>query len=238
MESSVTQLYSLGLSLGWGQGIFQSQGYRDSFLLVAPPWGNECVPEGIGLCVLGNPSSGVFLHCLFKDAFPPSSGAGGRWDLGSVLTIPKVPPGVSPDWQQGGPASRLRIGREVLQTGGRTLDCSTFTVPAVGRRMLSLSLSLSLSPSLSPVLGTAAFSLSQLFPRSLWCPGGGDRQDPRQVLGPLSATALQPPGSVCTQGRGRVAFSAPRMEDGQGLLTKACSDRIRGNGFKLTEGLD
>lgn len=102
----------------------------------------------------------------------------------------------------------------MLQTGGRTLDCSTFTVSVLARGMLSL------SPPTVPGMG--ALSLPHLFPRSLWCPGGGDGQDPRQELGPLPATPLQTPTP-----RGCV-----HLGEGQGGLQGTKDRRQRGSFYK------
>lgn len=71
------------------------------------PWGNEYVQAGIGHSVLGNPLSSVFLHCLFKNAFssPPEPAGGGTRAVFSPFI--RFFPVSLPDWQQGGPASRL-----------------------------------------------------------------------------------------------------------------------------------
>lgn len=49
----------------------------------------------------------VFLHCLFKDAFPPAPepAVGGTQAVFSPFI--RFFPVSLPDWQQGGPASRL-----------------------------------------------------------------------------------------------------------------------------------
>lgn len=113
-----------------------------------------------------------------------------------------------PDWQQGGPVPWLleRAGRGCRGEG----DPSTAAPPlslSSPRRMVSL------SPSSVP--GRVPPSLSCLFPQVPLCPGGGDRQGPRQELAPLPATPLWNPAP---QG-----LHAPK--GGQGGL-KCTEDRI------------
>lgn len=71
------------------------------------PGGMSMSKKEFGLCVLRNPLPGVFLHCLFKDAFspPPEPAVGGTWAVFSPFL--RFFPVSLPDWQQGGPTSRL-----------------------------------------------------------------------------------------------------------------------------------